>query len=221
MFRHLLKKNAIIPIILFFLFPLQIWGIDGTGMTFQIGIKKTLYKNLGIYLSEDIRPTRNFKEMGWFLFTAELNYKITPHLKVGAAYMNLARSGQADQLRNRYYIYVSGNYSFGELSISLRERFQGTYRAKKEGNPTNYLRSMLKVSYNAGRFIPFAYIEPFNRAGSNHRFHTDKIRFSAGTDIKITGQHYLQIYYRYHIFNGVYDPINYQNSFALCYFFHF
>ena len=150
MFRHLLKKNAIIPIILFFLFPLQIWGIDGTGMTFQIGVEKTLYKNLGIYLSEDIRPTRNFKEMGWFLFTAELNYKITPHLKVGAAYMNLARSGQADQLRNRYYIYVSGNYSFGELSISLRERFQGTYRAKKEGNPTNYLRSMLKVSYNAG-----------------------------------------------------------------------
>ena len=82
MFRHLLKKNAIIPITLFFLFPLQIWGIDGTGMTFQIGVEKTLYKNLGIYLSEDIRPTRNFKEMGWFLFTAELNYKITPILYI-------------------------------------------------------------------------------------------------------------------------------------------
>ena len=48
MFRHLLKKNAIIPIILFFLFPLQIWGIDGTGMTFQIGVEKTLYKNFKI-----------------------------------------------------------------------------------------------------------------------------------------------------------------------------
>ena len=123
----------------------------------------------------------------------------------------------SEELRNRYYVYASGKYPVGNFVLSLRERFQSTYKTGAE-HPKNYLRTMLTLSYKICKtdFSPFAYAEIFNDTGYQGNMHTDRIRLSAGSDYKINKQNALQLYYRYHIFN-VYDPVNYKHAICLLY----
>ena len=192
-------------------------AMEGTGVALKVSLSGKIYKRFSFVLEEDIRPRDDFREAGWFLTTGEISYRILPNLRAGAGYMSLVRYKASEEVRNRYYLYASGSHRFGAFKIAIRERFQSTYR-KNCLHPTNYLRSMLTLSYRiaSSRFEPFIYVEPFNNVGYNGKMRADKIRYSAGCDYRMDTKNYIQLYYRYHTFN-VYDPINYRHGIGLTY----
>ena len=192
-------------------------AMEGAGVALKVSLSGKIYKRFSFVLEEDIRPRDDLREAGWFLTTGEINYLILPGLRAGAGYMSLVRYKASEEVRNRYYLYASGSHRFGAFKIAIRERFQSTYK-KDCLHPTNYLRSMLTLSYRiaSSGFEPFIYIEPFNNVGYNGKMHADKIRYSTGCDYRMNTQNCIQLYYRYHTFN-VYDPINYRHGIGVTY----
>lgn len=184
---------------------------------FKVSLSGAFTSRLSWLAEEDFRPSGDFGQGEWSLSTAELNYRLFAWLRTGAGYMLMARLHRSDGLRNRYYFYATASYRKGAFAVSLRERFQSTYRAGG-AHPANYLRSMLTVSYVLGGSgaAPFVYAEPFNNTGYKGGMKADKIRFSAGCDYRIDGHNSLQLYYRYHLFN-VYDPLNYRHALGVTY----
>lgn len=199
------------------LFHSSLYAIDGAGMAFKVSLSEKIYHKFSFLFEEDIRPKSNFKQAEWFLTTGEVNYTFNPYVKAGVAYMLLCQYKASEELRNRYYVYASASYPIGNLSFSLRERFQSTFKTGGQ-HPKNYLRTMLTVSYKIGKtgFSPFVYGELFNNTGHQGNMYTERIRLSTGSDYKINKQNTLQLYYRYHIFN-VYDPVNYKHAIGLTY----
>lgn len=213
-------KRIILPILLLacqWFVPLQ--GMEGVGVYLKASLSGKIYRGLSFLVEEDIRPRDDFKEAEWFLTTAEINYRINRHLLAGGGYMSLVRYKASEDLRHRYYLYVTGNHTIGPLTLSVRERFQATYKAHT-GNPKNYLRSMLNVSCRIGKsgLSPFAYAEVFN--DTSNRMRSDKIRLSAGSNYRLDAHNSLQLYYRYHIFH-VNDPVNYRHAIGICYMHRF
>ena len=110
--------------------------MEGAGVYFKASLCGKIYKHLSFLVEEDIRPRDDFKEAEWFLTTVEVNYKFNKYLLAGSGYMSLARYKASDELRNRYYLYATGTYSAGRFTLSVRERFQSTYKVHAE-HPNN------------------------------------------------------------------------------------
>ncbi len=117
--------------------------------------------------------------------------------------------------RHRFYIGVTGSYRIGRFDLSLRERYQITYRP--EHNTKRYdfdnlmweptvvksktrhiLRSRLKAEYDipASKFSPWASVELFND------LRLDKVRLQAGCDYTLKKQHQFSLFYRYQRVTG-------------------
>lgn len=203
---------------LFLLLSLSsLFAREGFNTSLKLSLSGRIYKDFCFLFEEDLRPDTGFKNLEWTLTTTEINYRLTPYLRAGAGYMLMARLLQSDGIRNRYYFYATGVYSFSRFTFTVRERFQSTYR-HGASHPQNYLRSMLMTSYHFPHIplSPFVYIEPFNNTGYKGKMHTDKIRFSTGCDYQLNRSNALQIYYRYHQFN-VSDPLNYRHALGVTY----
>lgn len=211
--------------VLTFLLALQVHiplrAMEGAGLALKVSFTGKVYRNISFLIEEDIRPQNDFRQAEWFLTTGEINYRINRFLKAGTGYMLLCHHKASDELRNRYYFFVSSSYPIGVFSLSLRERFQSTYKIEAS-HPKNYLRSMLTLSYKAGKsgFTPFTYAELFNDTGYQGEMKTDRIRLSAGSDYQLNPYNALQLYYRYHIFN-TYDPVNYRHAIGISYLHRF
>lgn len=113
--------------------------------------------------------------------------------------------------KHRFYASLAGSYKFSNnIKLELRERWQYTYRPEKTverwdfddetwenkvraGKAKNQLRSRFEVSYDRKRalFTPFASVELYNSWG------IEKIRYNIGTDLRLSKQHNLSIYYRF------------------------
>ena len=114
-------------------------------------------------------------------------------------------------IKHRFYASLAGSYKFSNnIKLELRERWQYTYRPEKTverwdfddetwenkvraGKVKNQLRSRFEVSYDRKRalFTPFASVELYNSWG------IEKIRYNIGTDLRLSKQHNLSIYYRF------------------------
>lgn len=199
------------------LLPLRMQAREKFNTAFKVSLSGQLAPRLEWLAEEDFRLSGDFGHAEWSLTTVEINYRLLPRLKAGAGYMLMARTYRLDGLRNRYYFYATASCRAGIFLVSLRERFQSTYRAGST-HPVNYLRSMLTLSCPLGRTgaSPFVYAEPFNNTGHKGRMKADKIRLSAGCDYRIDPHNSLQLYYRYHIFNA-YDPLNYRHALGVTY----
>ncbi len=96
------------------------------------------------------------------------------------------------------------------LHFSLRERWQYTYRPEKtvtrwdfdnsqwedkvrSGKGKNQLRSRLQVEYDKKRALlkPYVSMELYNS------WAIEKVRYTLGTDIKLSRQHSLDVFYRF------------------------
>ena len=119
-------------------------------------------------------------------------------------------------IRHRGYASLTGTYKFSSgIKLSLRERWQYTYRP--ESSPTRYklsvsdrtmtldegytrggkgknqLRSRFQIEYDkkGSLFTPYVNAELYNSWG------IEKVRYTAGSDIRLNKQHSLSVFYRY------------------------
>ena len=150
------------------------------------------------------------------------NFRENISYKESGAYNNWRPSYWG--VRHRFYASLAGSYKFSNnIKLELRERWQYTYRPEKtvqrwefdnswwedkarSGKAKNQLRSRFEISYDRKRafFTPFASIELYNSWG------IEKIRYNIGTDLRLSKQHNLSIYYRYqnmkHVDDDDYEP---------------
>ena len=150
------------------------------------------------------------------------NFREDIDLKTSGAYNHWRPSYWG--VRHRFYASLAASYKFpNNIKLELRERWQYTYRPEKtvrrwdfddevwedqarSGMARHLLRSRLEVSYDRKRafFTPFASVEFY------HSWGIEKIRYNIGTDLRLSKQHNLSVYYRYQDVKNVdaddYDP---------------
>ena len=134
-------------------------------------------------------------------------------------------------VKHRFHVSLMASHKFTNgLKFSLRERWQYTYRPEKavtrwtfredvnnqdmrldddyvrSGKGKNQLRSRLQVELDKKRalFTPYVSMELYNS------WAIEKIRYTAGTDIRLNKQNSLSVYYRFQNMKNVdeedYDP---------------
>ncbi|MCS2892630.1 DUF2490 domain-containing protein [Parabacteroides faecis] len=179
---------------------------DDLGSSLSAEITKRIIPGLNLSLEEDFRLRDNLSEVDRFSTTLELSYKPWKFLKLGGAYnlINYNHETKGWEVRHRYYFFATGSYRINRFTVSLRERFQSTYRVgvketSKRANPKLYLRSRLEVEYDIRncKFEPFASVELYNTLNDPQGNKMNKLKYTAGSKYKLNKRNSLQLYYRY------------------------
>ncbi len=139
------------------------------GGRLSVSVDKKLARGLHVSLEEEIRMDNNFGSFDRFHTTLALNYKVSDYLKLGVGYAMINPYSSSNSAfkssRHRLMLDATGSLRFGDWRLSLRERFQATYRSgdmNEYQNPRTALtlKSRLKLSYKGLRRLePYAYIE--------------------------------------------------------------
>ncbi len=208
------------------------------------GVKK-VNKKFGIGVEAEMRTRNDVKTVDRWSGGVSVDYKLFKWLKASAGYTflydNNERVSYYDEddgkvtkgivsvgdpkkyaqywgVRHRFNVSLTGSYKFGNLELSLRERWQYTYRPEYtvdqrysyydeewdgnehtyRGKGKNVLRSRLQAEYKFLNFpaTPYASVETFNA------WNLEKIRYTVGADWKINKQNVVGLYYRYQHVNG-------------------
>ena len=139
------------------------------GGRLSVSIDKKLARGLHVSLEEEIRMDNNFGSFDRFHTTLALSYKVSDYLKLGVGYAMINPYSSSNSAfkssRHRLMLAATGSLRFGDWRLSLRERFQATYRSgdmNEYQNPRTALtlKSRLKLSYKGLRRLePYAYVE--------------------------------------------------------------
>lgn len=199
-----------------------------------IEMEKKLSKKLSVGLEGEMRSRSNASEFDRFSLSPSVEYKILKHLKasVGGSVITMNNPAK-DKYRSdntlkwhrdsywapryRGYAALTGDVDLGRWNISLRERYQVTYRPESsteryyylrdgrfnyseedvsESKTTQVLRSRLLASYDIRHcpIAPFAGAEITNDISD---FALDKIRYTIGADWKANKSNTVSLVYIY------------------------
>lgn len=202
------------------------------GTWYELGAEKKLSKKWSLGVEGEFRTRNNSRTADRWSAGLNAEYKIIRGLKASAGYTLLYDNNQEELdlksdglrpnkwtpsywgMRHRFNVSLTGNIDWGRLNVSLRERWQYTYRPEAEGKKydfddeawtsvkgkgKNVLRSRLQLSYDIPhwKFDPFANVEMFNTDKG-----IDKMRYQIGVDYKYQKKHVFSLTYRYQSVNG-------------------
>jgi len=208
---------------------------DDFGIWASVGVQKKFDKRWTAGAEMEWRTRDNVSTSDRWSWGVYGSYKITPWLKASAGYDLLDKnndkctyyeSGRVKKearfwgIRHRFNVALTANVDLGRWNLSLRERWQYTYRPEKtadrtiwsdeddaeaygteehtyKGTGKNVLRSRLQVAYD----IPDCSVEPYVSAELFNGWNLQKTRLSLGADWKITKHHIVGAAYRYQIVN--------------------
>ena len=192
---------------------------DDFGIWTEVGVEKKISKKLSLDGGVEMRTRDNVKTVDRWSGSVGASYKLTDWLKASAGYTFLYDNNEKwnDKqtkvanywgVRHRFNVSLTGSYSFGNLSVSLRERWQYTYRPEKtvertkvsngnvedktySGKGKNVWRNRLQLKYKvSSMWRPYVNGETYV-AGSG----LDKYRLSAGTEIRLSKKHSFDVHY--------------------------
>ena len=214
------------------LVPLQMRA-DDSGLILNAGASHKIKKGLNVDIEAEFRSRNDFRTADRVSLGAGISYKLLSWLKASGGYDLLIDHNretityQDDDvsynnwrpsywgLRHRFNVTLTGNYKVRRVELSLRERWQYTYRPSKvinnfdfdegewedhevRGKGKNVLRSRLQAEWDIPKckFDPFASVE----------FHTtdvlEKTRFIVGVEHTMKKTHNFKLFYRYQRVNG-------------------
>lgn len=206
---------------------------DDFGIWTEASIEKKLSKKLTLDAEAELRTRDDgFGEVDRWSAGIGATYKLTDWLKtsVGYAFLNdnnhkVNDSGKkyADYWGQRHRLNVSltASKDFGDLTVSLRERWQYTYRPEKavqrywniddddhdfgtpvekddephvyDGTCSNKWRNRVQLKYKLSKqWRPYVNVES-TVGGSG----LDKMRYAVGTEIRLSKQHTFDVKYLY------------------------
>lgn len=211
------------------------------GLLMEMGAEKKLSKKFSVGLEGDLRTRNDLKTMDRWSIGITGEYKPIKHVKIDAGYTLLHTNFREDisynadgsynnwtpsywGIRHRLNASVTGTYKFrNNLRISLRERWQYTYRPEKtverwdfdnaqwedkarKGKGKNQLRSRIQLEYDKKGWD----FTPYINAEFYHSWAIEKIRYTAGVDYSPMKQHTFGLFYRFQDMKNVsaddYDP---------------
>ena len=149
----------------------------------------------------------------WFVRPI-VGYKFTPWLKGDVAYE--FRQKYSHDLKQKGLVSLTGTLRSGNISISVRERYQLEFTRKDGassfGPGKSVLRSMLTAKYSIpeSAFCPYLSAEAFTWKT------WEKARFSAGTLLRVSERSSFDVFYMYTIFAS--QPTASQHALGICYY---
>lgn len=210
---------------------LPAFAADDFGTSYAIEAEHKITKRTSVGAEVELRTRNSSRTLDRWSGSVAVEYKVCRPMKLSAGYallydnnlekLSYTADGEVHKwrpshwaTRSRFHLSVSGNVDVGRLNLSLRERWQFTFRPEKIVDRYDFvdkewerdfvgskrrhvLRSKLEAEYNIKhcKFTPFVNGELFNSMA------LDKARFQVGTSYKIDKQHVLKAYYQYQIVN--------------------
>ena len=194
---------------------------DDFGIWTEVDVEKKVSKKLSLEGGLEMRTRDNVKTVDRWSGSVGASYKLTDWLKASAGYTLLYDNNEKwnDKqtkvanfwgTRHRFNVSLTGSVDFGNLSVSLRERWQYTYRPEKtvertkvsngkvedktyNGKGKNVWRNRLQLKYKVtSMWRPYANGETYV-AGSG----LEKYRLSAGTEIRLSKKHSFDVHYMF------------------------
>ena len=209
---------------------------DEFGTWTGVSLDKKLSKQFSLGTELELRTGNNLKNIDRWSAGISVDYRLAKWLKASAGYTYLydyhpeAYTYQDDGdlnkrtmtyfgSRHRLSVSLTASKDFGKLNVSLRERWQYTYRPEQEnmrmdyqhadlgysysvrGKATNIWRNKLQLKYKTtGMLQPYLYGETYV-SGTGF----DKLRLSLGTDLKLSKRSSLNVGY---VYQKVYDNVD-------------
>ena len=236
-----MRKYRIIALLALTAMTLPMKAQSEAGMMMELGAEKKISKKVSVEMDAELRTRNDLKTIDRWSLGIGVEYKPIKNVKLAAGYLLLndnfreSISYKADGsynnwrpsywgIRHRLYASLTGSYKLTKnLQVSLRERWQYTYRPEKtverwdfdnswwedcvrEDKGKNQLRSRLQVEYDKKHALltPYISVELYNS------WAVEKIRYTAGTNINLAKQHTLNVYYRFqnmhNVAAGDYNP---------------
>ena len=224
-----MKKNLFL-IICALVLPLVVNAQDKSndfGIWTSVGAEKKINKKLSVGVEAEFRTRNSSKTADRWSGSISANYKLSDWLKVGAGYKFIYNNNSEKITyntdgsynnwrpsfwgsRHRFFADVAGTLKLDRFNISLRERWQYTYRPGQtttrydfdnswwedtdvSSKNSHVLRSRLQVKYD----IPKSKITPFASVELYNNWSLQKVRYTIGADWKIAKRHEISAFYRY------------------------
>ena len=218
-----------IIMILLILLPMGLQAqSDEFGTWTSVSLDKKLSKKLTLGGELELRTGNNLKNIDRWSVGIGVDYRLAKWLKASAGYTYLydyhpeeysyQNDGDLNKRtmtyfgsRHRLYASLTASKDFGRLNISLRERWQYTYRPEQadkrmdyqhaslgysypvKGKATNVWRNKLQLKYKTdGLLQPYLFGETYV-GGSGF----EKLRLSVGTELKLSKKSSLNVGYVY------------------------
>ncbi len=174
------------------------------GMWISAGVEKKLSADWNAGIGTELRTKHKREYIDRWKLDIHSMYRIHQHFKLGAAYefhiKNQATGSETISLQHHRFMadVVPAMSAGGWLHLSLRERYQYTYRMARhdiDASHEHHLRSRIKavIATPELKWEPFASAEVFNNMGE--RFAIDEIRLTAGTGYRFSPHHSVNIGY--------------------------
>lgn len=210
----------------------QVMRADDTGMVLGVGVEEKLNKKVSIQADAELRTRNDFRTVDHFVIGAGAKYKFNKWLKADAGYqmllnnnrerLTLHEDGSYNNwrlsyygVRHRFYVSLTGDVNLGRFNLSLRERWQYTYRPEQyasrydfdneqmegcvvKGKGKNVLRSRLKLEYNIPhcKFTPSLGVELYTTRS------LEKTKLTLGGSYTLHKHHVLEMGYIYQLHNS-------------------
>lgn len=222
-----MERSLIVLFLMALLTPRQATAQSNDfGMWYELGVEKKLSSKWNVNAEAELRTRNNTRTLERWSAGLNAEYKINKRLKASAGYIALFENSKEEMdwkkdgitpnkwtpsywgVRHRFNVSVTGNVDWGRLNISLRERYQFTYRPTATGKKYDFdveewqdikakgkhvLRSRLQLNYDIPhwKFDPFVNVELFNG------WAIQKIRHQAGVEYKYRKKHTFSLTYRF------------------------
>ena len=206
---------------------------DDAGLVLSAGATRKLAKGLNAGMEIEFRSRNTFRTVDRVGLGAEISYKLLPWLKATGGYELLIDNNKEKityqddgvtynnwrpsyyGLRHRFNVMLTGSHKIRRVELSLRERWQYTYRPSKmidnfdfdegewedhevKGKGKNVLRSRFQVEWD----IPKVKYDPFASVEFYTTRQLEKTRFIVGVSRSFKKTHSFKLFYRYQLVNG-------------------
>lgn len=205
---------------------------DDFGMSYAVAAQKKLSKQASVEVEGELRTRNSTRTVDRWSLEASGSYKIARWLKVEAGYQWLLDNNREKittnpggapnnwrpsywASRHRLQLALTGSLQAGDVTLSVRERWQFTRRPSHtttrydfdnlwwepttvRGKSSNVLRSRVQIEYN----IPHCHLTPEVSVELFNDMRLDKTRVQLGGDYKITRNHIVGLFYRYQNVNN-------------------
>ncbi len=223
-----MERNLIFVLLSLFLSSSGIKAQDNDfGMWYEAAVEKKLSKKWSVTGETEYRLRDNLSTTDRWSVALGGSYKLMKNLKLSGGYVFLY-DNRAENLdlksdgltpnkwtpsywgvRHRVNLSLTGSVDWQRFSVSLRERWQYTYRPEVtgkrydidedawiriKGKAKHVLRSRLQVDYDIPhwKFDPYVSMELFNAKGG-----LQKMRYAVGTEYKLRKKHTFGVNYMF------------------------
>jgi len=198
-------KKWILPALVIFL-PLELFAqTKDFGIWYGISAEHKFSKKLEMDLSTNLRTFDNASRIDEVFLEGGLGYNFSKYLSVAGAYRITEKLERNDSyyLRHKIFLDFKGTLPVRNFSFSGRFRFQTTSKTYIRDENDNYPyytgRVKIKTVYKTSTFPidPYVYAECFLSMFSGNAGEIERMRYSAGLELKIAKRHSFEAEYIY------------------------